>query len=258
MFPRIINIYGAGNVAYHLANRLASEEDVVAVNIINRSVANASIFQSISEKVKFNPICTSPNINIIAVKDDAIQEVSQNIEDKTTLTVHTSGSKSMEILEKAGFISYGVWYPLQSFSILKPLNWDEIPILLTANNIDSLLTLKSLANKISHQILSVTDEQRKAIHIAAVISCNFVNHLYDLSSDWLSSHDLKFDILKPLIQETTDKLKVLSPYDAQTGPARRHDLNIIADHLNSLKNSPKLKEIYTFLSESIISKYPKS
>ena len=59
-----------------------------------------------------------------------------------------------------------------------------------------------------------------------------------------------FDILKPLILETAYKVQNLSPYMAQTGPAKRNDKKTIKKHLKKLENSPH-KAIYQLLTESI-------
>ena len=60
-------------------------------------------------------------------------------------------------------------------------------------------------------------------------------------------------MLRPLLTETLDKLQTLSPRDAQTGPARRGDVNIINKHLAMLDE--RKAEIYRFLTDKIIDEF---
>ena len=94
-------------------------------------------------------------------------------------------------------------------------------------------------------------EQRKYLHIAAVFACNFSNHMYAICQHLLQAHQLPFESMLPLIDETARKVHELSPVEAQTGPARRYDENVINRHLNMLEEEPKLTEIYRLLSEHI-------
>ena len=56
---------------------------------------------------------------------------------------------------------------------------------------------------------------------------------------------------RPLIEETEKKAHVLSPREAQTGPAVRYDEKIINKHLELLSNEPQMQEIYQLISKSI-------
>jgi hypothetical protein len=52
-----------------------------------------------------------------------------------------------------------------------------------------------------------------------------------------------------LIQETSEKIKTLSPEKAQTGPAIRHDDKTIENHLELLEK--KQQTIYKLITQSI-------
>jgi predicted short-subunit dehydrogenase-like oxidoreductase (DUF2520 family) len=140
---------------------------------------------------------------------------------------------------------------LQTFSKAKPLDFSQIPIALEAENESDYTVLETVANAISTQVHHINSEQRKALHIAAVFVCNFTNHLYKIGNDICIENNLSFDLLKPLILETADKIITLSPTDAQTGPAKREDTVTINAHLNFLKNHTQ-KDIYKLLTQSII------
>ena len=86
--------------------------------------------------------------------------------------------------------------------------------------------------------------------MAAVFVNNFVNYLYQIGEDILSEDGIPFDLLKPLIKETANKIEILSPKEAQTGPAKRSDSKTIEKHLKLLENSP-YKEVYTTLTNHL-------
>ena len=70
----------------------------------------------------------------------------------------------------------------------------------------------------------------------------------------LTGAGLPFDALKPLITTTIQKLDHLAPAQSQTGPAIRHDEEVIAAHLAMLDGDKR--EIYQLLTDSIIKRNP--
>jgi predicted short-subunit dehydrogenase-like oxidoreductase (DUF2520 family) len=90
------------------------------------------------------------------------------------------------------------------------------------------------------------------LHLAAVFACNFPNYLYTIAQQLLAAHQMEFDMLKPLILETAQKVQQQFPATVQTGPAVRNDQNTMNAHLQMLSNEPMLQEIYTLLSQGII------
>jgi predicted short-subunit dehydrogenase-like oxidoreductase (DUF2520 family) len=148
----------------------------------------------------------------------------------------------------------GVFYPLQSFSKNSEVDFSKIPICIEADNDVDLDLLKQLGSSISKNVLTVSSEKREKIHLSAVIVNNFVNYLYQVANDLMQEQSLSFDLLKPLILETANKITSLSPAEAQTGPAKRNDKKTIEKQLNLLKESP-YKDIYQDLTNSILKKY---
>ena len=96
-------------------------------------------------------------------------------------------------------------------------------------------------------------EQRKQLHIAAVFVNNFTNHLAYIAKEHLEKHDLNWENLLPLLEETLNKIKDYNPKEIQTGPARRNDLGVLKTHLNELTGDPKT--IYKAITDSIIHTY---
>lgn len=140
---------------------------------------------------------------------------------------------------------------MQTFSKNKAINFNKIPICIEAESDQDYLLLEKIAQSISNQVLKINSDQRKSLHVSAVFVCNFVNHLYQIGHEICTEHEVPFEILHPLIEETANKIKQLNPKDAQTGPAKRKDSITINEHLYFLQNDTH-KEIYKLLTKSII------
>ena len=243
-----VSIIGSGNVAQHLIVAFSKTTDIELVQVFTRKdAAVAHLINPDKIYTNFNDIIAA-DLFIIAVTDDAITEVSAAIPFSNELVVHTSGSVSIEAINNKN--RPGVFYPLQTFSKSKEVDFKTIPICIETKNEKDFEILEKVAKSISNTVYKINSEQRKALHIAAVFVCNFVNHLYQIGNDICIENDLPFDILKPLILETANKIQNLSPYSAQTGPAKRNDKKTIKKHLKTLENSPH-KAIYEILTASI-------
>lgn len=246
-----IVIIGSGNVAYHLAKAF-TEKGISIAQLFGR---NSEDLQSISEELK---IPYSPekiaiaDLYIICVKDDAIAEISAQIPTENCLVAHTSGAVSIKSL--VGKYRKAVLYPLQSFSKTKNLVYSEIPFFLDAETEEDKTELQNLVKIISDNIEFADDQKRKYIHLTAVFACNFTNHLYARAKEISDSQNIPFHYFFPLIDETTNKIHTLSPQKAQTGPAIRNDVEVLASHRNLLQNDEQLK-IFDTLNESIKKMY---
>src|SRR5690606_6976147 len=121
------------------------------------------------------------DITLISVTDSAIAEVSVNIPYNDALVAHTSGTTALEVLNDKN--RKGVFYPLQTFSKSKKINFKEVPLCLEAEDIDDLNELKLLAEELSDKVFEISSEQRKSLHVAAVFVSNFTNHLYSIGNE---------------------------------------------------------------------------
>jgi predicted short-subunit dehydrogenase-like oxidoreductase (DUF2520 family) len=246
-----IVLIGSGNVAFHLAKAF-TEAQIPISQIFGR---NTTELQKISEQFSI-PFSTETladaDLYIISVSDSSITEVSSLIKNKNVLVAHTSGSVSREAL--SGNYRKSVFYPLQTFSKSKNLDYSKIPFFIDAENENDEEILKNLASKISKNVMLANDEKRKYIHLTAVFACNFVNHLYARAKEISDSQGIPFDYFLPLIDETTQKIHELEPKLAQTGPAIRNDEKVLKLHESLLTDEEKLK-IYKTLNESIKKMY---
>ena len=120
------------------------------------------------------------------------------------------------------------------------------------------MLIRSIADRLSERIIELSSVQRKALHIAAVFACNFTNHLFALSKELLEKQNLEFNLLRPLIAETANRIQLNDPESVQTGPAIRGDKTTINAHLELLRDTPELMELYERLSQSIVNLHQRS
>jgi len=203
--------------------------------------------------VPFDEVGKNSDLLILAIPDSKIAEVAEKLHRTDVIVVHTSGNTPIDVLN--GLKKYGVFYPLQTFSKGHQLDVTGFPVCLEACNISVLETLTVLARKISNKVYKINSQQRKFLHLSAVVVNNFSNHLYGMAAEFLEGHDLDFELLKPLIQETAQKIQKVNPGIAQTGPAIRRDAFTIEQQIEMLENDPELLAIYKLFSEQLMKKY---
>lgn len=242
---------GAGNVSTHIANALFDAKiDVIAIYSQSKENAAKLTRQSNSHWDDFSNIkLFDADLIIISVPDKVLIDVLNQTPDTMALVVHTSGSIDINILRK--FDRAGIFYPLQTFSKTKAVDFSTIPMMLESKSDIDLALLDELAKRISTKVYHINSAQRKKIHIAAVFANNFSNYLFHIASDLLAKDNIPFEVIQPLIAETAKKLNTLSPFEAQTGPAARKDEETIENHLNDLNDFPDYQEIYKLLSQRI-------
>ena len=243
-----IVLLGAGNVGIHLCRAMQNKEDLQLIQWFNRSLNSLE-----KESV---PFAVTQNLNdiieadlyIISVSDSVIPAISKALEGKKGIIAHTAGSISMDVL--GAHENHGIFYPLQTFSKQKEMDFNQIPLCLEANQQENLNLLKKVAQAIGGPVHLIDSAQRKALHVAAVFVNNFTNHLYTIGEELCNAHKVPFSVLQPLIAETADKIKHLPPSLAQTGPAARGDQKILEDHLQYLTKESHQK-LYQLISASI-------
>jgi predicted short-subunit dehydrogenase-like oxidoreductase (DUF2520 family) len=246
-----IVIIGTGNTANILSKKLRDAGHRI-IMIWGRTLSKANELSSLLETKGTDELKDLPkdaDIYIIAVSDSAIEEVVSQLNFQEKIIVHTAASVSKDVLKKSSN-HYGVFYPLQSLK--KEADYlPQMPIIIDANDNGSLNTLEQLAYTISDLVVKADDDQRLKLHMAAVFCNNFTNHIYSLIEDYCNKENLDFNLLKPLIKETANRLNSLTASSAQTGPGVRNDAETINKHLTLLNGYPQLKEMYSMLTGSI-------
>ena len=247
-----VAIIGAGNLATRVSLELHNKGIEIA-QVYSRTVTSAlSLARMLGCNYVTKPekITTDADIYLISVSDMIVADLLSKVNFNNKLVAHTAGSIPLDDLKKYSK-NYGVFYPLQTFSKFRDVNFIRIPFCIEANNKENEKILMELASVISKDVRLINSEQRKQLHLAAVFASNFVNHMYSIAFELLEEKDIPFDIIRPLINETASKIKNMTPRAAQTGPAVRLDKNIMQEHLLLLNKHPKLKKLYSQLSENI-------
>ena len=272
---------GSGNLATNLSLALkAAGEEII--QIFSRTQENA---QALADKLhcasctSINEIRTDADVYIFSVKDDALpslieqlavklsgRHILEDTQSSTSLSTGEGGERGPILLHTAGSVpmsvfpetmhyelctmNYGVLYPMQTFSKDRSVNFREIPCFIEASDNSTLEEIKTLASKISDHVLEMSSEKRRKLHLAAVFACNMTNHCYRLAEKVLEEEGIDFSLYLPLIQETANKVKELSPRKAQTGPMVRYDKTIM-DAQIALINDERTRQIYRLMADSI-------
>ncbi|MGK6343370.1 Rossmann-like and DUF2520 domain-containing protein [Chryseobacterium sp. DT-3] len=243
-------IIGSGNVAYHMAKAF-SLNNIPLIQVFGR---NGEELKKISGELNV-PYSTEhlqdADLYIICVSDNSVENVSGLITKKNCLVAHTSGSLPKEILK--GEYRKSSFYPLQTFSKSKELDYEKTPFFIETENAQDKQLLFEIASKISENVMESSYEKRKYIHLTAVFACNFVNHLFARAKEISDSQEIPFNYFLPLIDETVQKIHEIEPKAAQTGPAVRNDVRILELHEQLLKDESL--EIYKTMNHSIQKMY---
>lgn len=241
-------IIGSGNVAFHLIGKMQESAAIHLLQVLVRDEKSLAGILPENKIITQYHLLEEADIYIISVTDNAIPEVSNGLPFSNRLVVHTSGTTAIDAIASKN--RRGVFYPLQTFSKNKAVNFTTIPFCLEAENEMDYVLMETVLKSISEKVYRINSFQRKSLHVAAVFVCNFVNHLYHIGSELCKENDVPFEILYPLIEETAKKIHDLSPLEAQTGPAKREDTKTVNSHLDFLKND-EYKNLYQILTQSI-------
>ena len=246
---------GAGNLAHGLCTNL-TQAGFKLIKVYSKSDSAAELAEKYHARSSDKPDSLPDNIGfiIMAVSDDSIPSVINDFSGVEVPVFHTAGSVSMNVF-KGRIKRYGVIYPIQTFSKQKDISLRKVPVLVEACETSTLELAKSIAGKLSETVIEADSEKRCNVHIAAVFACNFMNHMQTMAGDILQKNDLPKDLLRPLVEETCQKILTLIPVDAQTGPAKRGDVKVLEKHSSMLQDWPEYKQVYDMLSEQIRKKY---
>ena len=257
--PASVSFIGAGNLAWHLAPALDNAGYVVK-EVYSRDARNAeSLVEKLYEaevKTDLDFSTSTSRVFVIAVPDDVIGEIAQEIAlPGDAILVHTSGSQGVSVLGYAATPNLGVFYPLQTFTMNTKVEFNSIPIFIESGTPAGEKVLMAMAKSVSKNVYKITPEERQALHVAAVFASNFTNHMLYLAQEIMRENSLSFEWLKPLVTEMITKSLSIGPENAQTGPAKRGDLETLDRHLDFLKHDESVSELYKVISQDIVDRY---
>ncbi len=249
-----IVLIGAGNLATNLAKALCREGNEI-MQVFSRTDESARMLAERVGAVALTDtekIVNDADLYIFSLKDSVLTDIINNVCNgkRTGLFVHTAGSIAMDVFRNKAD-RYGVFYPMQSFSKQREVDFRHIPFFIEANSHEDNVLLHHLAESMSDNVYDINSEARKHLHLAAVFACNFANHCYEMSAEVLDKYNIPFSVMLQLIDETASKVHSVAPLDAQTGPAVRYDENVINMQRELLADNPRLQAIYDVMSSSI-------
>lgn len=245
-----IVVIGSGNVATHLAQGIY-RQGIKITAVISRKIENAEYLGNLVQAEGYDNMKKytdwgKEDLVLVAVKDDAIDEVMASGLLINSTVVHTSGSYDSERMKRY-CNNYGAFYPFQTFRKTAEVDLDSIPFFLEMNTEEGLTLIKSIANLLSNSVHELDSQERKKLHLAGVFLNNFIYFILDKTKNLCEQHGISQDLLKPLLQQTI-KFAFDYPENLQTGPAKRGDVETIKSHLEILAKNPNLAEIYKTMS----------
>ncbi len=248
-----IVMIGAGKLATHLGLAL-HKQGLNILQVYNRAPGKgqklaARIGATFTDDIL--EINTGADLYILAVSDSYLDDLASVLQLKDRLVVHASGTVSMEILAPISS-NTGVFYPVQTFSQNRRIDFRKIPVCIEGNSADTVEKLTGLAQKLTRSVYSLDTEKRRMLHLAAVFASNFTNFIYAISEELLKEQDISFKLLEPLILQTAGNVRFGHLLESQTGPAVRGDLNVLGKHHELLAGHPDYLEIYKLISANII------
>lgn len=249
-------IIGTGNTAWFLAKRLSAEGHK-CVRVYGRNITKAKALADSINTIatnKLSDIKDDADCCFIAISDHAIAEITKQLSFKNTVLIHTAGSVDRSILSEAAKHN-GVIWPIYSINKNNLPTHRDIPCVIEVADDESLRVISRLVNSITDKVYNVDSEQRAILHLSAVLSNNFVNHLFTISEKLCIDKDVPFALLLPIITQTAERIYSKSPEDLQTGPAKRGDTATILKHLEILQDNEDWQNIYKSITTSIDNLY---
>ncbi len=251
-----VGIVGAGNVAHHLGHILI-EKGIKVRWVHNRSVDKG---RQLANKLHANFVehidaleLVEEEVVFLCVSDRAIAEIAKSRNWNTATLVHTSGSFDTAQLQPYAK-QYGAFYPFQTFRQEVAINWHEVPIFVESPDKIVESRLMDIAKKVSSSVGTMTSEQRTQMHVAGVMTNNFVYYVLKQVIEFTQKSDLPLEVLQPLLQQTL-RNALDANVDLQTGPAKRGDIGTMQQHIVQLQTQPELKKLYSELSKMIYTRY---
>ena len=243
-----IALYGTGRAAGALGIAFAGAgHNIVDVHgrTQERTAATTALFDVV-------PGLTQ--LRIIAVSDDAIEDVAHHIADLAdgVPAVHVSGAVSVAALDSiaATGSQVGSFHPLQTMP--DPINgarqlrgaWIGI----TARQ-PLYGDLATLAGSIGSRPFSLEDANKPLYHAAAAAASNFVLAALAVAEDLFDAAGVPFEAAGPLVDAIVENAFALGPRAALTGPIARADVATVAKQLDAVRRvSPELHDQFVSLA----------
>ncbi len=249
---RIVFI-GSGNIAFFFATRLHRKGHEIT-QVYSRTRAHGDLLAALTHSNvtdNLDEIIPDADVYILAIKDDVLEEMAARLSFKNKTVIHCAGAVPLEVLGNISENKAVIWslYSIRKSNLPKGNN---VPLIVEANTPAAATIALKLAHDISDTVLETDFRQRQLLHVGAVFANNFTNHLFSIAQQLCEEHGLPFEVLHPIIRQTTQQIGFINPTDSQTGPAARNDTTTIQRHLNLLEPHPDWQKIYADISNAIL------
>ena len=246
-----IVVVGSGNVAESLAQAVTEAEGLELVQVFARNEERGRKVAELAHAEWSNSVLADADLYLISVSDNAVAEVAQSLQlPRNAVVAHTAGCCTLDSLTPHKHRA--VFYPFQTFTAGRKVDFTKGYIFLEGATDHALKVVDEVAHALTANVLPADSARRAVIHLSGVFACNFANAMYANAADILAKEGLPFDIVAPVIKETTKKvIESKNPAQSQTGPARRGDTQTLERHRKMLANEPHTREIYDKISEDI-------
>lgn len=247
------SIIGTGNIAWFFGKRLSAGKHR-CTGVFGRNKEEVKKLADALLVEKYGSIQDHTDaisdVCFLTVTDHAIADVVAQLKFTRTILVHTAGAVPIDVLEKAA-ADRGVFWPVYSILKNNPPGHRNIPCCWEVSSDRAKKYLLEMGHAITDQTYEAKYEQRKWLHLSAVIGNNFVNHLLAICEQICGENNIPFQVLQPIIEQTFERMRQQSPKVLQTGPAVRHDQTTIQAQEALLADHPAWQKIYTDISNSI-------
>ncbi len=199
---------------------------------------------------------------ILTVPDDQIRLVSEYLSNSQVKwdhkrVIHCSGNLMSDeclALKNRG-ASVASMHPIQTFT--RGDGAEKLENIYISLEGDKSLTsdLTDMIKEMGAHPLNLNPEQKRSVHLAAVIACNYLVTLLSRSEQVLKDAelDVNLNILEPLISQTIVNIFKKGINDSLTGPIARGDITTVEQHLEMIEGNPSLTLIYKILGDIAIS-----
>ena len=253
--PLRIVLLGAGRVASQLGPALAAAGHQVIAVWSRTPAATEALANRLPGTTALSTLALPlppADVYLLAVPDAAVAPLLAGTTWPTgALVAHLAGALPLSAFEASPTVRGGVFYPLQTFSPGRAIDWPTVPLCIEAADAEAEATLQALAHSLSHHVRRLDSAQRLKLHVAAVFANNFTNHLLGIADALLVEAELPAELLAPLVRETVAKALANPPFAVQTGPAVRRDAPTLAAHELALAAHPTWQALYARLTASI-------
>ncbi len=255
-----ISLIGSGKVGTSLARAL-HEKGYPIISIINRTgtsaIALAKIVKCKKVSTYVNDVDKTSDIILIAVSDDALQHVAEELSKvkllqfKKLFIVHTSGVHSSDVLRSAQrkhALTASI-HPIQTFPEgRKSVSLRGIYFGIEGSP-DALKKAELLVNSLDAHTVTISAELKPLYHIACVFSSSYLVAVINGISGIASTLKLKAswtEVFGPLMTSAMENTIKTSAANAITGPVIRGDMSTLSLHLTTLaRTAPQFLPMYS-------------